>query len=223
MTKCDSHCGEPSDWRPRLTTDTPIEGTPWQPPTTDTAAATARGWAGSDLAIGAGLIVLLIALFLPWFTETLQLHPGSAISATENGPPAHGYLWLVFALAIVALVALIDRDAIERIPGNLPSAQQILLGATGLSLLLTLLGVVFRPPAFSEPGQVVPIQAIQATSGLSVGWSYGGFLAIVAAAVAFAGALGVAGHLRAGTRTSRAQWRLPQWRRPRLRRPRADG
>jgi multisubunit Na+/H+ antiporter MnhB subunit len=198
-----------------LTTDAPIEGTPSQPPRAHTSAASARGWAGSDLAIGAGLIVLLIALFLPWFTETLQLHPGAAFTATENGPPAHGYLWLVFALAIVALVALIDRDAIERIPGNLPSAQQILLGASGLSLLLTLLGVVFRPPGFSGSGQAVPIQALQAPSMFSVGWSYGGFLAVVAAAVAFAGALGIAGHLPVGNGPARAQGRWPKWRRSR--------
>jgi|HubBroStandDraft_6_1064221.scaffolds.fasta_scaffold539621_1 hypothetical protein len=209
MTKCDSHCGELSDWRPRLTTDTPIEGTPSPPPAADTSGA-ARGWAGSDLAVGSGLIILLIALFLPWFTETLQLNSSSASTATENGPPAHGYLWLAFALAIVGLVVLIDRDAIDRIPGNLPSAEQILLGTTGLSLLLTLLALVFRPPGFSGLGQAVPVQALQASSTLSVGWSYGGFIAVVAAAVAFAGAVGIAGHLRAGTRAGRTRWRRPR-------------
>jgi hypothetical protein len=196
-----------------LTPDTPIEGTPSPPPTAGTPGAAARGWAGSDLATGSGLIVLLVALFLPWFTETLQLHAGSAITATENGPPAHGYMWLAFALAIVALVVLIDRDAIDRIPGNLPSAEQILLGATGLCLLLALLGVVFRPAGFSGPGLAVPVEALQASSTFSVGWSYGGFIAVAAAAVAFAGALGIAGYLHPAAGPARGRWRRPRWRR----------
>jgi multisubunit Na+/H+ antiporter MnhB subunit len=181
----------------RLTTDTPTDGFLSVPPQAGTSAAPARAWDASDMAIGSGLIVMVVALFLPWFSETLQVHPVSGIAANEDGPAAHAYLWLVFALAIVALVVVIDRRAIERIPGNLPSAQQLLLLATGLSLLLTAVGAAFRPTNFSGPGVPVAVQALQYPSTFSVGWSYGGFIAVLGAAIAVVGSLGVAGRRHA--------------------------
>ncbi len=173
--------------------------------------ADARRWAGSDLAIGSGLIVLLIALFLPWFTETVQLRPGPTISAVGNGPRAHGYLWFVFALALVALVVLIARDAIDRIPGNLPSVEQILVGTIGLSLLLTLLGLALRPAGgYTGAGGTIPIQSMLGHMTVTVGWSYGGFIAVLAAAVAFVAAFGIAGPMHAATSTARARWHRPR-------------
>src|SRR5258708_33740738 len=98
------------------------------------------------------------------------------VSGTASGPTAHGYLWFVFVRALPGLVGLVARDVISRLPGNLPSADQMLTGATGLALLLTVLGVAFRP---SGPF-------------VSVGWSYGGFVAVLAAATAFATVAGIA-------------------------------
>jgi hypothetical protein len=173
-----------------VSTDTPFDGTPSTPPP-PIAVSEHRGWAGRDLAIGSGLVVLLIALFLPWFSVSLGLGENSP---NIDGPQAHGYLWAVLALAIMALVVLVARDAIGRVPGNLPSPEQVLVGATGLALLLAILGIVTRPDVGG------------------VGWSYGGFVAIVAAAVAFAAALGVAGHLSARRQrlSSKPVWRLPR-------------
>jgi uncharacterized membrane protein len=146
-----------------------------------TPAAERSGWIGSDLAIGGSLVVLLIALFLPWFSA-----PG--IAGTD-GPSSHGYLWLVFVLTILALIVLVARDAIARLPGNLPSPDQILVGATGLALLLTILGVVQEPSPFATPSS-------------SIGWSYGGFVAMVAALIAVIAALRETGALRPGGRMS---------------------
>ena len=177
-----------------MSTDTPFDGTPSTPPP-PIATSERRGWAGRDLAIGSGLVVLLIALFLPWFSFPAALFRGAASSSgSSDGPQAHGYLWAVFALAIVALVVLVARDAIGRAPGNLPSTEQVLTGATGLALLLTILGVVARP------------------TGAFVDWSYGGFIALVAAAVAFVAALGIAGPLSARRQrlSSKPVWRLPR-------------
>lgn len=172
-----------------MTTDTPFDGTPPPPPRT-IAKSSRPGWGGRDLAIGLGLIVLLIATFLPWFS--IQVVLGSP-SADIDGPRAHGYLWAVFALAIVALVVLVARDAIGQVPGNLPSAEQVLVGATGLALVLSILGVAAKPSeAFAD-------------------WSYGGFIAVVAALIAFIAALGVAGPLSGRQRLSSQ----PAWRRPR--------
>jgi hypothetical protein len=139
------------------------------------------GWSGSDLVIGGALVVLLIALFLPWFSGRVQLFQSAAVSGAADGTQAHGYLWVVFVLVIVALIVLVGRDAIDRLPGNLPSAEQMLVGATGLALVLTILGLLQKP----------------ASGGLiSIGWSYGGFIALLAALVAFFAAAGVAARLR---------------------------
>ena len=174
-----------------MTTDTPFDGTPIPPP--PIATSERRGWAGSDLAIGSSLIVLLIALFLPWFSFPVIFIKSSSAGSID-GPQAHGYLWAVFALAIVALVVLVGRETIGRVPGNLPSPGQVLTGATGLALLLTVLGLVSRADV------------------VGAGWSYGGFVAVIAALIAFVAALGVAGPLSARRQrlSSKPVWRLPR-------------
>jgi hypothetical protein len=154
------------------------------------------GWTGSDLLIGTSLIVLMVALFMPWFSGTGQLaaNTGSRVLSSADGPSAHGYVWFVFALTIIALIVLVARDAISRVPGNVPSPQQILLVATGLALLLTILAAVIKPsPSFDIAGQTV-----------SIGWSYGGFVAIAAAAVAFVAAFRVAAPLSSTRGVARA-------------------
>jgi hypothetical protein len=151
------------------------------PPPPAPPMATTRGWTGSDLATGGAVIVLLVALFLPWFST-------SAGGATADGPSSHGYLWLVFVLTIVTLTVLITRDAIARLPGNLPSSEQMLVGATGLALLLTILGVVLKPSTVTVSSGPLSSQFF-AHFAVSVGWSYGGFVALVAALVTFLAAL----------------------------------
>lgn len=146
------------------------------PPGATPPAVAGRGWTGSDLAIGGAVIVLLIALFLPWFSTS----PGTA-----DGLSSHGDLWVVFVLALLALFVLVARDAIARLPGNLPSPEQMLVGATGLALLLTILGVVQKP------------SAVTGSLG-SIGWSYGGWVALVAAIAAFLAAFWEAGALQSG-------------------------
>jgi uncharacterized membrane protein len=148
------------------------------PPPAGTSRAPSRGWNGSDLAIGGALIVLLIALFLPWFSTS----PG-----TTDGLSSHGDLWVVFVLALLALIVLVARDTIARLPGNLPSPEQMLVGATGLALLLTILGVVQKPsPVTGSFG--------------SAGWSYGGWVALVAALIALVAAFRETGALQPGRR-----------------------
>jgi hypothetical protein len=159
----------------------------------------AVGWTGSDLLIGTSLIVLLVALFMPWFSGTGQLNGGSQVVASADGPSAHGYVWFVFALTIIALIVLVARDAISRVPGNVPSPEQVLLVATGLALVLAILAAVIKPsPGFEVAGQTV-----------SIGWSYGGFVTIAAAAVAFVTAYRVAAPLNSARGSARAVRQYP--------------
>ena len=192
-----------------MTSDTAAFEPPPPPPPPVPIAPTSPGWAGSDLAVGTSLVVLLVALFLPWFSSTVRLAGGAAhIPGSGDGPRTHGYLWAVFALAIVALIVLVARDAIGRAPGNLPSAEQMLVGATGLALLLTILGVDLRPsPDFSivSPTGAIP-QALPSLT-VSIGWSYGGFVAVLAAAVAFIAAIANAGPLQAAGLAAREGWK----------------
>jgi hypothetical protein len=162
---------------------------PKAPPPPPPAAAATRGWSGSDLLIGGALIVLLIALFLPWFSA-------AGFGNAGDGPSSHGYLWAVFVLAIVALIVLVARDAIARLPGNLPSPEQMMTGATGLALLLTILGLVQKPSAYPQ-------------LGASIGWSYGGFIALLAALVACFAALGIAARLESARRAAEARRHPP--------------
>jgi hypothetical protein len=184
-----------------LSTDSSAHGpapAPFAPP--------GNRWTASDLTIGSALVVLLVALFLPWFSVTVRLGRafGLTASGTGNGPAAHGYLWVVFVLVLVALVVLISRDAISRIPGNLPSPGQMLIGAAGLSLLLCVLGVAVKPTGVSTSGSSSAVQQIVGHIEINVGWSYGGFIAVVAAAVALAAAFASSGPLHEAHRAAQA-------------------
>ena len=163
---------------------------PPPPPPPAAAQPAARGWSGVDLVIGGALVVLLIALFLPWFSGTVKFFRSAAVSGAGDGTQAHGYLWVVFVLAILALAVLVARDAIDRLPGNLPSPEQMLVGATGLALLLTILGLVQKPSTYTAGSSRLILHFT-----VSIGWSYGGFLAVLAALVAFFAASGTAARL----------------------------
>jgi hypothetical protein len=158
----------------------------------------ARGWSGSDLLILTSLIVLLVALFMPWFSGTVRLNNAAVTRSlgSADGPSGHGYLWFVFALCILSLLVLVGGDVISRIPGKLPTASQLLMVATGIALLLTILGVAIRPsPSFDIVSSTGAVPEFLPRFDFSVGWSYGGFVAIAAAAVAFAACFRQAGRL----------------------------
>jgi hypothetical protein len=174
-----------------------------QVPPPPTPATAGRGWTGSDLAIGGALVVLLIALFLPWFSSTVRLNGATAsVSGSADGLRAHGYLWIAFALAILGLIVLVGRDAIGRLPGNLPTPAQMLVGASGLGLLLTILGLAVRPSSgltvVRPSAPIASFLPLLPRLSISVGWSYGGFIALVAALIAFAAAFRAAGPVQSG-------------------------
>jgi hypothetical protein len=200
----------------KMTSDTsPYPQVPPPPPPPGAATTASRGWSDTDLAIGAGLVVLLIALFLPWFSSTVRL-AGRAVqlSGSADGPSAHGFMWGVFVLAIAGLAVLVARDAIYRAPGNLPTPEQMLVGATGLALLLTILGLVIRPATGLDTvtsTKVFGLTLIPHIS-ISISWSYGGFVALAAALVAFLAAFGTAGPLESAHRAASAALRRPRGR-----------
>src|SRR5258708_12777457 len=98
--------------------------------------------------IAMAAVVLAVSLFVPWFKATVRIR-GSGVSGflidppgTVSGMAVHGYLWAVFALALLQLVVLAARYAPHRAAATLPGYRQLLLvtsAPTGLALLLPVL------------------------------------------------------------------------------------
>jgi len=120
-----------------------------------------------DRLVGGGSIVLFIALFLPWFSVKL----GVLGTATASGLTAHGYLYitLILTLAVVGLLAA-EALGIWKLPATSPLGRdQLLLVATGINVVLVLIAFLLKPGGYGFSG---------------VGWSFGAFVALVAAVVA---------------------------------------
>ncbi|MGP0032149.1 MAG: hypothetical protein ACLPVF_16805 [Acidimicrobiales bacterium] len=120
----------------------------------------------TDWIVGIASFVLLISLFLSWFSVSF----GSIGSASADGVTAHGYLWIVFilCLGIIVLLAL-QLLNLWAMPDESPvNTGQILLIATVINLVLVVLAFLFKPGGI----------------GSGVGWSFGAFVGLVAAIVA---------------------------------------
>jgi hypothetical protein len=119
----------------------------------------------ADRISGVASLVLLISLFLPWFTVS-----AFGLSASASGTTAHGYLWVVFILCLAVVAFLLFGAGYAELPMRLPVAREmVLLVATGINLLLVLIAF------FVKPGG----------GGLGVGWGFGAFVGLIAAIAAF--------------------------------------
>jgi hypothetical protein len=121
----------------------------------------------ADKITGIASVVLLISLFLPWFSWS-----DSIISISINGMTAHGYLWLVFLLCLAIVAFLVLAAGFDQMPVQLPlDREMLLLVATGINLLLVLIAFFLNPVTTLSTG---------------VGWSFGAIIALIAAIVACA-------------------------------------
>jgi hypothetical protein len=120
----------------------------------------------TDRVVGIASFVLLISLFLSWFSVSL----GPIGSVSASGLSAHGYLYIVLILSIV-IVALLAVRALGAwaFPSTAPvTEEQALLIATGINFVLVLIAFLLKP------GGV----------GSGVGWSFGAFVGLIASIVA---------------------------------------
>jgi zinc-ribbon domain len=124
----------------------------------------AKRWGRGDFVVGGASLVLLIAIFLPWFSAGVTSFAWISVDALD----AKGWMYLVFLLTIAILGYLIMRAmwGSTRLP--LPH-WQALTGATGLNFLLTLLAFLTKP------------------SGAS--WSFGAYVGLIAAVAAVVGSI----------------------------------
>ncbi|MDA8038273.1 MAG: hypothetical protein M0Z69_03770 [Actinomycetota bacterium] len=148
-----------------------------------------------DLIAGVASAVLLVALFLPWYRLSINLSramlpagsyaPVFAASATTSalGTAAGGWRYLILLLCLGVLGYLASRVLIDR-PPRLPAAhRQVLTVLTGLSALLDLLAFV------AKPAPSVPAMSAMLSPAITVTWSYGAFVGIIAGLAALGGAL----------------------------------
>ena len=121
-----------------------------------------------DQIVGGASLLLLISLFLPWYTASF----GGA-SASLSGTGGHDFLWIVFILALAAVVYMILKAGFETLPFDLPlSPDQLLLVLTGVNLVLVLIAFLLKPGTGATLIDV------------SVGWGLGAFVGLICAIVA---------------------------------------
>jgi hypothetical protein len=120
----------------------------------------AKRWTRNDQIVGGATLLLLISLFLPWFSAS-----DSFITVSVNGL-YHGWEYITLIIALAIVVYLVLCAGFQELPFKLPFAHdQILLMGTGINFVLVLLGFLIRP-------------------GAGVGWSFGAFIGLIAAIVA---------------------------------------
>jgi hypothetical protein len=111
-----------------------------------------------DRIVGAATFVLLVSLWLPWF---------SAGPYSEDGLGAHGWLFLaeLDSIVLVLYVLIVAFGVGDLAAQGRLSKEQLLALITGVNLALVVLGFLLKPAGSS--------------------WSYGVFLALAASLVAF--------------------------------------
>lgn len=129
----------------------------------------AARWSMADRIAGIATIVLFISLFLDWFSASYAGFSGGSAS----GVTAHGWLYIVMILCIFILAYLVLRAGWDRLPisQDVPHLT-VMMVATIVNVVLVLIAFFDKP--------TVPI------NGVSVGWSFGAVLALIAAIVAAA-------------------------------------
>jgi hypothetical protein len=137
-------------------------------------------WTRAQQITGGASLLLLISLFLPWFTASIStkglgLGAGISDSVSVSGTGGHGYLWIVFLISLAILAFLVVQAGFARFPVSLPvTPERLLLGLTGLNLLLVLLAFLIKPGTGDTGGIAV-----------SVGWGFGAFVGLICAIAAF--------------------------------------
>jgi len=120
----------------------------------------AKRWTRNDRIVGGATLLLLISLFLPWFSASDLF-----VSVSVNGL-WHGWEYITLIVALAILVYLLLCAGFQELPFKLPfSHDQLLLAGTGINFLLVLLGFLIRPAA-------------------GFGWTFGAFIGLIAAVVA---------------------------------------
>jgi hypothetical protein len=111
-------------------------------------------------------VVLIISLFLPWFTYNY------GVGTLSVDGFWHGWMYLTLFISVVVIVYLVAHAGYHEMPLRLPLAEErLLLIGTSVSAVLTILAFVFKPGGIAFHG---------------IGWGYGAIIGLVAAIAAAA-------------------------------------
>jgi hypothetical protein len=125
----------------------------------------------ADRITGIASLVLIIALFLPWFSIS-GTYATVSVSVSWDGTTAHGYLWLVFVIALAVVAYLVAKAGWGKLPFDLPAPESlVIMTATVVNVVLVLIAFLLKPGGDLYSG---------------VGWTFGSFVALAAAVVAAA-------------------------------------
>ena len=121
----------------------------------------------ADMVAGAASLVLLISLFLPWYTVSV---PGASTDLSGTG--IHRFLWLAVILTLVVLTYMIVHATVgwDSTPMNRLSREPVLLGLSLVQLILVII------PFFDVPDTLI--------QNVTVGFSYGAYVGLAAAIAA---------------------------------------
>jgi Protein of unknown function (DUF2510) len=136
-----------------------------------------------ELFVAGGNVLLLIALIMPWFHLNVDGAnvPGSSVNAFET----RGLMYLVLITLLATVAYIVSRVGwgSER---SRPTSWRILLAATGLNLALSLFCFLAVPGGRGVSSNTFGVELSEKYQ-----WSYGGFIGVAAAIIAFSGALRV--------------------------------
>jgi hypothetical protein len=115
-----------------------------------------------ELIFGPATVVLLVSFWLPWYHVAVGPY-----SISVSGLSAHGWLFIAVldAIVLVLYVLITAFGAGDLAEQGRLSKEQLLTIMTAVNLVLVVLAFLLKPSGF--------------------GWTYGAFLAVAAAIVAF--------------------------------------
>jgi hypothetical protein len=134
----------------------------------------ASRWTLDDRITGGATLLVLISLFLPWFTVNLAGLGALGVtggSASASGTTAHGWLWFVFIIGLIELLYLLAMAGLQQLPALPLKHERLLLAASALNLLLVLIAFLLKPGS-------------DGLAQVKIGWDFGAFIALIAAIVA---------------------------------------
>jgi hypothetical protein len=125
-----------------------------------------KRWSQAERITVVGTLLLFISLFLPWFTYSF------AFGSVSVDGLWHAWMYLVLILCLAILAYLVARAGFSEMPFKLPMAhERLLLIATGVNAVLSILAFLFKPGGIGFSG---------------IGWGFGAFVGLAASIVAAA-------------------------------------
>jgi hypothetical protein len=104
-----------------------------------------------DIIAGAGGVVLLISLFLPWYGVSIDI-ANVSVSESATGWESLDFIDILLFLISIAAIGVVAARAAGQLPADVPGAV-VLLGLGGLAVLLVLYRII-DIPAGDVPDEV---------------------------------------------------------------------